>query len=292
MSDEGEGTREVERMRCEAGLRPLSSSLVTRHSSPGVAFRFPGIGRLPLRHAMSGRAAGAACEGDLGHRSDTEPELIEANRRAFLAAAGVGMRDLVICRQTHSSNVRQVTAADRGRGLYPAFDGFPDTDGMVTDDPTVALGVIVADCVPLLLYDARLHALGLLHAGWRGTVAGIAVAGVRAMTAAFGTRPEDIVAGIGPSIGPCCYEVGDEVASAWTDAGVAGGSAALVRRDTSYHFDLWTANRRMLLAAGVRRDRIEDSGVCVRCMHERFFSHRATRRNGVRPGRNLMVAQL
>jgi YfiH family protein len=187
--------------------------------------------------------------------------------------------------------VAVATLPDRRRGQPPRFDAFPATDAIVTDVPAVAPGVFVADCVPLLLYDPRQHALGVVHAGWRGTVALIAAAAVARMTEAFGTRPAELLAGIGPSIGPCCYEVGDEVIAAWRAADVERAEAA-VSRPESYHFDLWMANRLALERAGVPRRRIEWSGRCVRCERERFFSYRAASQGLAAPGRMLLAAQL
>jgi YfiH family protein len=163
---------------------------------------------------------------------------------------------------------------------------------MITDSPEVGLGVVVADCVPVLLYDTRRHALGLAHAGWRGTVGLIARETLQAMRAAFGSDPADVAAGIGPSIGPCCYEVGDEVIEAWRAAGVANANHAVVSRHTRYHFDLWTANRLVLVECGVPRRRIEDSALCTRCHRDRLFSYRAAREGLARGGRMMFVAQL
>jgi polyphenol oxidase len=257
-----------------------------------VAFRFAAFNRFPIRHAMSGRLAGVEADGDVGHGPNTVDVVIERNRAAFIEAAGFSMADLVISRQTHGTRVQVVDAADRGRGLFPAFDGFPATDAMVTNDPAVVLGTIVADCVPILLYDPQQHAIGLAHAGWRGTVGRIAADTVRTMTDAYGTDPGDVVAGIGPSIGPCCYEVGNDVIEAWRKSKVAGLGRAVRERGTGYHFDLWAANRLVLVQAGVPAKQIEYSAHCVRCDHERFFSYRAARQIGSSPGRNLLVAQL
>lgn len=241
---------------------------------------------------MSGRVANTEGDGDVGHGPNTESAVIERNRRAFIDESGFSIDSLVVSRQTHGNRVQVVTGSDRGRGLYPAFDGFPAIDAMVTNDCTVALGTIVADCVPVLVYDSRLHAIGLAHAGWRGTVGGIVAETVRTMADAYGTRPGDIVAGIGPSIGPCCYEVGKEVIDAWRDSAVPHLESAIVESESGYHFDLWAANRLVLIEAGVPDDQIEVSAVCVRCQHARFFSYRATRQIGATPGRNMMVAQL
>lgn len=257
-----------------------------------IAFQFASLQGLPVSHAMSGRVAGLPWEGTTGHGRDTDPSAIEANRRAFIQSAQMCPSNLTVPRQTHSANVTVATIADRGRGLYPAFDGFPETDAMVTNDLSVALGVIVADCVPLVLYDRRKHALGVVHSGWRGTVGQIGSQTLAEMQRTFGSDPADVMAGIGPSIGPCCYEVGDEVIDRWTDQKVRDGNAAILRRESSYHFDLWTANRLSLVDSGVPPHQIEVSGVCVRCEVDRFFSYRATLQGVASPGRMLMVAQL
>lgn len=256
-----------------------------------VAFRFSSFSQLPLRHAMSGRLPDAPHEGSIGHARDTVDDDVEANRHTFMDAATIDLEALTLGRQTHGSTVQVVTAEHRGRGMYPVFDGFPETDALVTDDPSVAIGVVVADCVPILLYDSEHHAVGVVHAGWRGTVGNIAGATVETMTRAYGTRPERLVAGIGPSIGPCCYEVGEDVVGAWLAAELTSESA-VVRVDSGYHFDLWTANRKCLVAAGVPRRSIEDSGLCTRCRIDRFFSYRGAKQGLLPHGRMLLAAQL
>lgn len=255
-----------------------------------VAFRFSSLAEMPLVHGMSGRRHGSGHDGDVGHGRGTEPETIESNRTAFLAALRVAPEALTVGRQTHGARVEVVDAKSRGRGRYPAFDGFPATDGLVTNDPSVALGVIVADCVPLVIYDPRAHAVGVVHAGWRGTVAGIAAVAVRTMRNQFGSDPALLRVGIGPSIGPCCYEVGTEVRDAWRDTGVDPNESAIAKNGA--HFDLWTANRLALASVGVDERHIETSGVCVRCQVDRYFSYRAAGTGAATAGRMLMVAQL
>ncbi|HUG13537.1 MAG TPA: peptidoglycan editing factor PgeF [Thermomicrobiales bacterium] len=257
-----------------------------------VAFQFHSFNTMPLRHGMSGRHASAALQGDVGHSPRADETVIETNRRAFLEELGIRLPDLVVARQTHSATVRAVTRVDRGRGLFPRFDGFPATDGLMTNEPSVAVAAIVADCVPLLLYDPRQHALAVVHAGWRGTVGLIAAAAVEKMSVTYGTDPSDIVAGIGPSIGPCCYIVGEEVIDAWSAASGKWGEKAARRDRSTRYLDLWTANRLILTEAGVSRGRIEDSAVCVRCEADRFFSYRAARHDGSPHGRMMFAAQL
>ena len=264
-------------------------------SEPLLAYQFQSLAGLPLVHGLSGRVPSRLFEGDVGHGRGTVAEAIEQNRTAFLDELGLAADTLTVGRQTHGANVRVVDAGESGLGRYPAFDGFPDTDALATDEPGVTLGVIVADCVPILIYDPEHHVVAVVHAGWRGTVAGIAGNAVSTLRTRFRSDPRRLIAGIGPSIGPCCYQVGEEVISRWNDRTIS----VMPEDDTSvrcvesaYHFDLWEANRQVLRAAGMNNDRIETSGVCVRCRGERFFSYRAAGQGLASPGRMLMVAQL
>ena len=115
---------------------------------------------------------------------------------------------------------------------------------------------------------------------------------VATMQAEFSSRPADLLAGIGPSIGPCCYEVGDEVIESWLTGRVAEVEGAVIRHATSYHFDLWSANRLQLVQAGLAHDAIEVGGRCTRCEYERFFSYRAHKAGLSPSGRMMMVTQL
>ncbi len=255
-------------------------------------FQFASFASFPLRHAMSRRRSDAPSEGDVGYARDTITEHITANRSAFLDAAGFALADVVLGRQVHGETVSLVEEADRGRGQPPGFDAIPATDGLVTASPSVAPAIIVADCVPVLLYDPTQHALGVVHAGWRGTVAGIAARAVAKLTQEFGTNPADIRAGIGPSIGVCCYEVGNEVIDAWEARGVVESASAWEERQPRPHFDLSTANELLLEQAGVPAANIETARICTRCHGDDWFSHRAAMA-GERPrGRMIMVAQL
>ena len=257
-----------------------------------MVFRFQTFADFPIRHGMSQRCDDAPSEGDVAYARDTVESHITANRSTFLQEAGVELPDLTLGRQVHGEGVHVVTDEDRGRGQPPSFDAIPNSDGLVTADPDVALGIVVADCVPILLYDPVQRAVGVVHAGWRGTVGRIGENAVTVMADAFSSRPSDIWAGIGPSIGPCCYEVGDEVVDGWTAAGFTDASRAVVRRSPRSHYDLWTANRLTLERAGIPPAQIETAGICTKCQGDQYFSHRAAMA-GERPrGRMIMVAQL
>jgi YfiH family protein len=202
-----------------------------------------------------------------GHTVGDVPSAVLENHRAICEALGVEMAHLVSPHQVHGTRVAAVGLEHRGQVIA-------DTDALITDVPGVVLMLRFADCTPLWLYDRRLGAIGLAHAGWRGTVADVAGATVRAMQVAFGCHPSDLVGCIGPSIGPCCYEVGTDVAQAVEHTfGQEGASLLRPQGPGKWHLDMWAANRRQLAEAGVKQ--IEVGGACTACNTEEWFSHRA-----------------
>ena len=233
-------------------------------------------------------------------RRGTDPVVAEANWQAFLATLGIPPGRMVAPQQVHGARVAVVTAADAGRGAAPGLASIPDSDALVTREPGLLLITGCADCVPVFVYDPRTPAIGLAHAGWRGTAARIAEGTVRAMVEAFGTDPADCCAVIGPSIGPCCYDVGGDVVEAIRDAypqadeewrgepplivwsrrraawkDVQGLPRSEPESDEKPFLDLWEANRRALLLAGLRPERIVVDGICTAETTELFYSHRA-----------------
>jgi len=147
-------------------------------------------------------------------------------------------------------------------------------DALVTDQPEVSLFLRFADCLPVMIYDPKRRVAGVAHAGWRGTLKKIARATVETMTERYGSRPADLVAGVGPGIGPCHYAVGSEVV-AQTRAAFNGTADRLLQtHNGGYHLDLWEANRVALLEAGVGQ--IEMAEICTQCHSDIFYSHRAT----------------
>jgi YfiH family protein len=141
---------------------------------------------------------------------------------------------------------------------------------MITDCPGALLMQRFADCVPLFFADARGRAVGLAHAGWRGTVLNVAAATVEALTTSYGMKPDELVVGIGPSIGPCCFEVGTDVAEKFSDK-----PSVVSSHESRPHVDLWEANRLALVAAGATPEAIEIAAICTRCNADDYFSHRA-----------------
>jgi polyphenol oxidase len=202
---------------------------------------------------------------------------VRENRRRVAAALGVSLDAFVFAAQVHGQRVAVVSAADRGRGALAADDAIGPADALVTAEPGTALAVLVADCVPIVLYDAATHVLACVHAGWRGTVARTAQAALAAMRS-LGTRPRDVVAGIGPSIAPGAYRVGEEVADAARDA--FGERAETLLRPAGpgrWLFDLPAANRHGLRTAGVPDSQIHTAATPTGPDPGLFFSHRAER---------------
>ncbi|MBI3974841.1 MAG: peptidoglycan editing factor PgeF [Armatimonadetes bacterium] len=220
----------------------------------GFTTRLGGVSGPPYATLNLGRGVGDA------------PALVAENRRRALAALGAESAAHVEASQVHGGEVAVVGRADRGRKVEGA-------DGLVSAEPDVILAIHAADCVPILLWDPRRGAVGAVHAGWRGTAAGVAAAAVATMRQAFGTEPADLRVGIGPAIGPCHYEVDTPVAEAFA-AWPCASSVLRPGRPGYWHLDLVEANRRMLEEAGVPDAQIWSSGSCTACHRHLFFSYR------------------
>jgi hypothetical protein len=237
--------------------------------------RFPSLAVFPgLVHAVSTRHGGVSTGSyaslNLSTSTGDSREHVDANYRRLALALELPRERFTTTWQVHGTRVVRATHENAGGMIAQA-------DGIITDTPGLPLTQRYADCTPLIVYDPRRHAAGLGHAGWRGTVAGMATALVQAMTAWLGSDPADLIAVVGPAIGPCCYEVGSEVVEAVrtvfpaTDALLqnrTNGASASARP----HFDLWAANRWQLEQAGVAQ--IEVAGICTRCQRDIYFSHR------------------
>ena len=235
------------------------------------------LSRIPgLVHAFSTRR-GERNDFSLGP-SDSPNPMIQINRARFLAAIGAPGWPIIKLKQIHSALVVDVsdTAA--------AVDAIPG-DAATTSLRGVILGVQTADCVPILISDKAGAAVAAVHAGWRGTAAHIAHATVSRMVERFGLESKALYAAVGPHIGVCCYEVGDEVAEAISD------SAAIKREPewTKPHLDLAAANLRQLQEAGIPESHIDSTSLCTKCREDLFHSFR---RDANRMGHLLSVIGL
>ncbi len=235
-----------------------------------------------LRHGFSTRLGGLSTaygghDLNLGFTKDDDPVAVRANRELFLrAVSGDAAARMVTVRQVHGTLVKRVTAgedgltSDDGRALVEA-------DALMTQTPGVMLGIQAADCVPVLVADTRLRVVAGFHAGWRGTAAGIVALGVETMMEEFGCDAGDLVGAVGPSIGACCYAVGEEVRGEFEAR--FGYAAELFSEGMK--LDLWEANRRQLVGAGLSADRVTVIGECTACARvegrRKYFSHRDER---------------
>lgn len=222
------------------------------------------------RHAVYSRLGGVSAPPfdslNLSVSVPDERERVYANRRRVFGDYGRDTDTVVHAHLVHGADVARVTQADNGTWLK-------HVDGLITTEPGCVLTMNFADCAPILLFDPRRRAIGLGHAGWRGAVVDLAGALVRAMVEHFDSRPADLVAAVGPCIGSCCYEVGEEVIQQVRSTFSEPESLLRQNGGPRPHFDLPEANRRNLAAAGVTN--IELSGFCTACRTDLFFSHRA-----------------
>jgi hypothetical protein len=230
-----------------------------------------------VTHAFTTRLGGVS-EGvytslNLSYAVGDRPERVVENRRRLAGALGYDLQQMVCGRQVHGGNVAAVTSHEAGAGALELETALPATDGLITATPGLPLAAYFADCVPVVFADPEKRAVGLAHAGWRGTLQEIARKVLEKMAETYGTRPSDCLVAIGPAIGPCCYEVDHTVAARFTRWGPTVGA----KKSGRWFVNLWEANRQVLLDAGVRQDRITIIKICTACNRELMFSHRRDR---------------
>ena len=249
-----------------------------------VYYRFESLARLGVAHGVFTRIGGHSRPPyhslNVGRAVGDDMEAVEANHRAIYRALRLEGSQVTAAEQVHGNRVARVRAGDGGSVIQAA-------DALISDLPRRFLMLRFADCVPVLLYDRRRSAVGLAHAGWRGTMANIAGLTVRAMVRAFGTDPADLIAGLGPAIGPCCYQVGREVIAAVQETFPTTLGLLQEQRDGTARLDLIRANAWQLAQAGVAH--CEIAPFCTSCRVDEFYSHRA---EGGRTGRFAVLLGL
>ncbi|MGC4114653.1 MAG: peptidoglycan editing factor PgeF [Myxococcales bacterium] len=246
--------------------------------------------RLSILHAFSTREGGVS-EGpfaslNLGRSVGDAPERVAENARRFAQELGLTPGQLVSANQVHGETLLEVTSAQPGP-VVPAAIG--DADALFTRTRGVALGIRTADCVPVLVHAPDVGAIAAIHAGWRGSVVGIAGKAVVRLKEQYGADPRKMIAVIGPHIRSCCYEVSPEVAGRFEARFGAGLAAPGGEGKAGPMLDLETANRRALAEAGIVPENLEALPECTSCHPQRFFSHR---RDQGRSGRHLSVLAL
>jgi len=221
---------------------------------------------------IGGVSTGALFSLNLGfHRGDNEPNVIE-NFQRFTSALDIPLSNTVFSTQIHGVRLRHVKAFDRGKGIGPS--DIRHTDGLYTNEPNVALVTFFADCVPLLFLDPVKKVIAASHSGWRGTVAEIGRITVEALINDFGCNPTDILAGIGPSIGPCCFEVDMPVAAEFLKRPKWASYVTGLDSANKYKVDLWRVNKQILEDSGLLPEHIDCEPICTCCNENLFYSHR------------------
>ncbi len=255
----------------------LTSRLLSAHRVPhGFSLRSGGVSEGPFASLNMGLSTG------------DEPARVAENLARFLGAAGITQAVLPALVQVHGDRVVHAWPEGGGHAVRDSvatspLNGPPEADAVVAI-PGASAGVRTADCVPVLLYDPGSGVAAAVHAGWRGTAARLVEKSVRLLVADYGAEPSELLAAIGPAIGPCCYEVGGDVAARFRgDAALSAGVAASTG---AVRLDLRASNRALLLASGLASDNLEFVGGCTACDADRFFSHR---RDAGRTGRHLSV---
>jgi YfiH family protein len=245
--------------------------LRTQNDNGLIYYRFHNLTGAGIPHGIFTRLGGRSLlpfsSLNVGHTVGDDPEAVDSNHKLIYHSFGCDASVVVSARQVHGDGVSTVKRGDEGKV-------FQATDALLTNEGGITLMLRFADCIPILLAEPDHPMVGIVHAGWRGTLGRIAQKAVEEAVCELGIDPVRLIAGIGPSIGPCCYEVGPEVLQqfkAHSDA----WSSFVIEREGRCFLDLWEANRSHLLRAGVRD--VETARLCTACHVDEFFSHRRER---------------
>ncbi len=229
-----------------------------------------------LVHGFTTRLDGVSPEPykslNLAFHVGDDPAHVVENREILLGDIGFSLDQMICARQVHGDHVAVATLAEKGRGSTDYESAVPDSDGLVTQQKGLLLSLYFADCVPILLYDPVKVAIGVVHAGWKGTTLQIVRRAVEKMGATYGSRPENMAAAIGPAIGGCCYEVSEEVVRQLEKT--TSASAGLRMQEDHWYADLKAINGEQLGEAGLDKANIEIMPYCTSCRNDLFFSHR------------------
>lgn len=233
-----------------------------------------------VKHCFTTRMGGVS-EGiyeslNLSFSRGDRREAVEENFHRVAKALGTEYENFVFTDQTHTTNVIRVGKEDAGKGLTRER-GYTDVDGLITNEPGIVLSTFYADCVPLYFVDSVHRAIGLSHSGWRGTVGRMGQVTLEAMRREFGTKPEEVICAIGPSICQSCYEISEDVAKEFQKEFPNYEKEILIDKGNGkYQLDLWRTNEIILLEAGVKPEHLAVTNICTCCNEKLLFSHRAS----------------
>ncbi|MGN0477757.1 MAG: peptidoglycan editing factor PgeF [Ruminococcus sp.] len=260
----------------------INSKTMTLNENKGVPFlTYNKLSQIDfIRHAFSTKHGGVSTDEWTSmnfafSRGDNSENVIE-NYKIFSDAVGFDYDSLVTSSQDHNTYVRPVTKNECGIGIWREKDML-SVDALITNEPNVTLVTHYADCTPLFFVDTVGKAIGLAHAGWRGTVGRIGEEVLRKMTSLYGTNPKNVVVAIGPAISKCCYEVDKDCAENFYNLKDLDNSKFIFPKDDGkYMIDLLETNRQIVMKAGVKEENIVLSDLCTKCNSDLLWSHRAT----------------
>lgn len=247
-------------------------------------FQFANLSEFPeLLHFSTTRVGGCSTNNygslNLGFNSGDLPENVITNRLNLSMALGINPDRLIFPKQTHTATVKTINHKFFDLGNEKQKHFLNETDAVITDLKNVCIAVKTADCVPVLLFDSKRKVVAAIHAGWRGTVQEIVLMTIHKMIEEFGSESSDLSAGIGPSISPAVYEVGEEV---WNKFSHEFYCVTNPPKADKRFLDLWSANYHQLISAGIPENQIEIAGMCTFSDAYQFFS---ARRDGLKTGR-------
>ncbi len=239
-----------------------------------------GFGDRRIIHGFSTRGGGTSkppfSSLNLAYHVGDDPQAVAKNRQLYFAALGLDLERSTWAEQVHGSRVAVVDHNDVGRGALSSDSALPATDAMVTNLPSVSLAIMTADCVPILAFDPVRGAIGAAHAGWRGTLAKLAVEMIRTLKDVYGTQPSDCQVVIGPAIGGCCFQVGPEVVEAFTKNWTEYDDLCFISHSTDgWYIDLALANSLILQGIGISGKNIFGGSNCTCCHPQEYFSYRS-----------------
>lgn len=209
--------------------------------------------------------------GNMALHIGDDPNQVVARRESWLKALSLRLEQLVAGIQVHGTRVALIEKTAVGSGAFNIDGAIPETDALVTREPGIILATFTADCIPIFIYDPVTPAIGVVHAGWRGTIQGIAAITVKRMVDEFGTNPGDCLVAIGPSICGDCYRVDRQLAERFGEI----HTQVVTEDELGYRIDLQTFNRLDLMGIGVCASHIYEAHRCTNCQPERYFSYRA-----------------
>lgn len=238
----------------------------------------------------SGKSIGPLASLNLGFQEYDSPENVIDNRRQLAKSTDIPFESFVFLKQTHSNNIKIIEVSDKAKGLLSKENSIQDTDGFILTQTGICPIVMTADCVPLILFDPVKNIAGVFHAGWRGTLKLISQKGLKLMTE-YGSNPSDVLVSIGPSIGPCCYEVGEEVIEDVKKVFPNSFNELIIKKNNNSHLDLWSANKLQLIHEGVKEHNIIVCNDCTFHNPETYFSYRYTKGITGRMGTGIYFKQ-